>query len=99
MEDMVKIRARAWRAFENLRKAIECRPIYELVWLTEKTKSPDVLKELRESMEQSQYENFMKWETMDLLAGLLEFKIAIQGLKNEGSIQVLEDEPEVPWPV
>lgn len=96
---MVKIRARAWRAFENLRKAIEYSPINELTRLTEKTKKPDVLTELRESMKQSQYENFMKWETMDLLAGLLEFGIAIQDLKNEGSIKVLEDVPEVPGPM
>ena len=96
---MVKIRARAWRAFEELQKAIEYSPINELMRLTEKTKKPDVLLELRGTLKQSQYENFMKWETMDLLAGLLEFGIAIQDLKNEGSIKVLEDMPEVPGPV
>ena len=39
MENMVvEIRARAWRAFEELQKAIEYSPINELVRLTEKTK-------------------------------------------------------------
>lgn len=89
----MEISAKAWRAYGKAKQMLRGCCIDEVgVALSVHTLSDETRENLRKELTNEAYANYLAWESLETMEGLLELLIAIQTLKNEGMIKVRQDE-------
>ena len=89
----MEISAKAWRAYGKAKQMVRGCCIDEVgVALSVHTLSDGMQEGLKKELTADQYANYLAWEALETMEGMLELLIAIQTLKNDGVIKVKQDE-------
>ena len=89
----MEISPKAWRAYQDLKGLLRDTSIKELSTIVKDHVMPEQTKDMmREKLTVGAYENWFDWEALEIMEGMLELLIAIQTMKNDGTITVKEDQ-------
>ena len=89
----MEISPKAWRAYGKAKQLLRSCCIDEVgVALSVHTLSDATQETMKKELQGEAYGNYLAWEALETMEGLLELLIAIQTLRNEGAITVRQDE-------
>lgn len=89
----MEVSAKAWRGYTMARTMLRQCSMDEMgVALSVHAIPEETQEAIKKDMPPGAYGNYLAWEALETMEGLLEMMIAIQQMKNEGIITVKQDE-------
>ena len=89
----MEVSAKAWRGYTMARTMLrQCSMDDMGVALSVHAIPEETQEAIKKDMPPGAYANYLAWEALETMEGLLEMMIAIQTMKNEGIITVKQDE-------